>query len=568
MYGACTASASSVIAQNPISSSHEQQIPQSHPHTTIEAGTHQAAGNVDTTTAYIAPGEGPGDENEVEGDEQGYDSVSAEEQDEEDQEKGVEESQHSRTWADRLAGQFARDSTGYLRYLGGAPNFVLAEAVDSVRQANLPPAVVNSASSTPDGPTMTVDHLYFRPNVLYRPLNGLPAPETLEYPPMILSDTLVQLYFERIHHTFPIVDKPSFLSKYEAAMDGLRRGQPSRDAHFLCVLFAVYCSAASLTKKVFQDHPEFQFSSPNEYIGLEFYEKALYMYWSSFRMMTIDNVTCMAILSSCLAGWNTLSQAWVLAGQAVRGAQDGGLHRSPKKASMPASAKEHRRRVWWCVYGLDKILSVSLGRPSGINDDDWWVFLTSYNASAKMQTSIATWNSDLLDICKQKRSVTGQQRLNGLSTPATADPVTSSHSTPAGLKRAIDQVQGPDLSHPAKFRKNNALLEDRIPTVPTDHAAANFATSNPPNADIDPPQINPAQMQAPNAIPLDSQGWMDFSASPFDYAQLTSQAPFDLSVEIGALLESIEDSSSTYPETANQWTLWGANGDWVTNEDM
>jgi hypothetical protein len=96
----------------------------------------------------------------------------------------------------------------------------------------------------------------------------------------------------------------------------------------------------------------------------------------------------MALLSACLAGWNSrstssaqthnqtdtypvaLSQAWVVAGQAVRGAQDLGLHRSPAKARMSDRDKERRRRVWWCVYGLDRSLSVSLGRPSGINDDD------------------------------------------------------------------------------------------------------------------------------------------------------------------------------------------------------
>ncbi|WVQ78503.1 hypothetical protein IAT38_000589 [Cryptococcus sp. DSM 104549] len=272
----------------------------------------------------------------------------------------------SQTWAERLAGHFAQDSSGNMRYLGGAPTFVLAEAVDSVRQAHLSPETIDDHPAT----TTSVDHIYFRPNVLYRPLNGLPAPETIEHPPAALSDTLVSLYFSKIHHTFPIVDKSQFLRNYETTLSGLRQGQPSKDARFLCVLFAVYASAASLAKQAFQDQAEFQFSSPSEYIGLEFYEKALYMYWISFRMMTVDSVTCMALLSSWLAGRNTLSQAWLLTGQAVRGAQDLGLHRSLLNADMPRAVKEHRRRVWWCVYGLDKMLSVSLGRPSGINDDD------------------------------------------------------------------------------------------------------------------------------------------------------------------------------------------------------
>ena len=37
---------------------------------------------------------------------------------------------------------------------------------------------------------------------------------------------------------------------------------------------------------------------------------------------------------------------------------------------MSALEKEMRRRVWWCVYELDRVLSIALGRPSGAHDDD------------------------------------------------------------------------------------------------------------------------------------------------------------------------------------------------------
>lgn len=26
--------------------------------------------------------------------------------------------------------------------------------------------------------------------------------------------------------------------------------------------------------------------------------------------------------------------------------------------------------MWWCVYGLDRVLSIALGRPCGAHDDD------------------------------------------------------------------------------------------------------------------------------------------------------------------------------------------------------
>jgi hypothetical protein len=66
-----------------------------------------------------------------------------------------------------------------------------------------------------------------------------------------------------------------------------------------------------------------------------------------------------------------MSQSYAFAGQAVRGAQDIGLHRSLVNANLSVEDQQYRQRVWWCVYGLDKLVSISLGRPSGIFDDDW-----------------------------------------------------------------------------------------------------------------------------------------------------------------------------------------------------
>ncbi|KAK8858801.1 hypothetical protein IAR55_003031 [Kwoniella newhampshirensis] len=371
------------------------------------------------------------------------------------------------SWADRLAGQFARDSTGNMRYLGGTPTFVLTEAVDSVRQAKLNFTTDHSSSTKQDRPT--VDHLYFRPNVLYRPLNGLPAPETVVYPPMALSDALVHMYFSKIHHTFPIVDKPRFLQQYQTAMDGLRQGRPSKDSHFLCVLFAVYASAASLTKKVFHDRTEFEFSSPKEYIGLEFYEKALYMYWIGFRTMKLENIVCMALLSACLAGWNTLSQSWVLAGQAVRGAQDLGLHRSPKKAEVDPIAKEYRRRVWWCVYGLDKILSVSLGRPSGVNDDDCDVELPSDQYCCE--------GSDLRREAPGNNPMTGFKSL--LEIYAIAGRIERDAHNISFLKKYDNCADSPEVQE--TINKLDSMLDEWSDTLPD---SVRYAANDPQRTDM------------------------------------------------------------------------------------
>src|SRR5882672_3374111 len=92
------------------------------------------------------------------------------------------------------------------------------------------------------------------------------------------------------------------------------------------------------------------------------------------------DLKCLSVVIKALA------TSWINAGQALRRAQDLGLHvsncsrsdrylhaflqRSPRRLQLSALEKEIRRRVWWCVYGLDRVLSMCLGRPSGASDDD------------------------------------------------------------------------------------------------------------------------------------------------------------------------------------------------------
>lgn len=60
--------------------------------------------------------------------------------------------------------------------------------------------------------------------------------------------------------------------------------------------------------------------------GLQYYQSAILLHFKSTDEGSIEQVQCLALLSMCSAGWNTLAQSWKFAGQAVRAAQDLGLH--------------------------------------------------------------------------------------------------------------------------------------------------------------------------------------------------------------------------------------------------
>lgn len=74
-------------------------------------------------------------------------------------------------------------------------------------------------------------------------------------------------------------------------------------------------------------------------------------------------------------------------GKAVRIAQSIGLHaesRSPSTEAQRSLQTEKRRRVWYSIYVLDRLLSLQLGRPPAIHDDDCCVPLPCRVADANI----------------------------------------------------------------------------------------------------------------------------------------------------------------------------------------
>lgn len=74
-------------------------------------------------------------------------------------------------------------------------------------------------------------------------------------------------------------------------------------------------------------------------------------------------------------------------GQALRLALSLGMNRDPSTSPLPQAEQNHRRRLWWTVYILDRKLSINLGAPLSIQDEDIDVELPVVKGS--MQADLA-----------------------------------------------------------------------------------------------------------------------------------------------------------------------------------
>ncbi|CAI6014040.1 unnamed protein product [Clonostachys chloroleuca] len=271
-------------------------------------------------------------------------------------------------------GSLVTDSYGKLRYLGGATNNVLVEAVKGLSPGSFT-SIYNSSPGSSNLGQASFNHTENAPPEFEIPLfvRGqkwqelpyLPRAEDVPRPPKYVADLLVNLYFDQLHYTFPVLYKPHFMSCYRQMSPSPSGSNDNVDAKFLSVFFAVCACASTLIPLD---------GKSTSFPGLDYYQKSLILYYASTGEASVERVQCVALLAMCAGGWNTLTQSWTFAGQAVRAAQDLGMHLSSLTAvsTEPSDLIKQQlsRRIWWSVYCLDRVTSICLGRPMAADDSD------------------------------------------------------------------------------------------------------------------------------------------------------------------------------------------------------
>ncbi|KAF9246983.1 fungal-specific transcription factor domain-containing protein [Melanogaster broomeanus] len=262
-------------------------------------------------------------------------------------------------------GQLALDEHGHLRWIGGSSTMSLIQSFRAL--TTNPLHRVSPMEEDPRAPGPSVNKLYFPASVFFGKIHALPGPEEVEYPDEDLCDKMIEAYFERFHFLMPVLDKPSFMVRYRHLMG--RRSDTAfiqAEAAFISVVFAVFACAARLV-----NDPRLTGDFPDDGgMGMIYYERALILHYISHASIEVFHVQSFILMSSFLCSVNCLPQAWLLVGQALRSAQDLGLHRSPRRLVISSIDKETRRKIWWGVYCLDRMLALALGRPLGIEDSD------------------------------------------------------------------------------------------------------------------------------------------------------------------------------------------------------
>lgn len=222
-------------------------------------------------------------------------------------------------------------------------------------------------------------------------LHTKPTIHPAAFPDKALATKLMTLYFEHANPQIPILHMGEFMQMFEQAYADVNPVRGPKELYFLNMVFAigggiiVDYSTRGTKQPLVTDSPGSRQCQPEEYHASAIVHLEACLGNSSGGLVELQAVLLLAnfaLLRPVPPG------LWYIVGVAIRLAVDLGLHYEDgkdlgadlgDKASQPneTAARERgrreyirdtRRRLWWCTYSLDRLVSVCVGRPFGISD--------------------------------------------------------------------------------------------------------------------------------------------------------------------------------------------------------
>ncbi|KAH6856589.1 fungal-specific transcription factor domain-containing protein [Chaetomium sp. MPI-CAGE-AT-0009] len=222
-------------------------------------------------------------------------------------------------------------------------------------------------------------------------LHTKPTIHPATFPDKELGSRLVSLYFEHANPQIPVLHKVEFKEMFERAYADPVRGRGPRELYMLNMVFAIGAGIIVGDSKGEPPPAESAGSSPgSRQCQPEEYHASAIVHLEACLGSGggLEDLQAVLLLANFALLRPVPPGLWYIIGVAVRLAVDLGLHyedgkdlesglTSPAAQQKEAVAKEKgrreyvrdlRRRLWWCTYSFDRLVSLCVGRPFGISD--------------------------------------------------------------------------------------------------------------------------------------------------------------------------------------------------------
>ncbi|KAK0231290.1 fungal-specific transcription factor domain-containing protein [Armillaria fumosa] len=177
------------------------------------------------------------------------------------------------------------------------------------------------------------------------------------FPEPDLLDNLVELYFIHINRFWPLLHRPTFERSLAAAVH-------LTDRAFAAIVLMVCTNGAR-----FSDDPRVRVDRD------ELPYRHGWKWFIQVHRVSVLRTPNLYDLQKCVLSVFYVEGfaahcSWTMLGTAVRMAQDLGAHRKQRPGKLPIAEEELLKRAFWVLACMDRIVSMALGRPCAIQEED------------------------------------------------------------------------------------------------------------------------------------------------------------------------------------------------------
>ncbi|KAL7818836.1 N-terminal binuclear Zn cluster-containing protein [Trichoderma aethiopicum] len=245
-----------------------------------------------------------------------------------------------------------------------------------------PDKTVASKHSNPTGGGTSMRDSFFG-------LHTRPTIQPATFPSRDVAMRLVTLYFEHANPQIPILHRGEFMRMFEKAYANEGRGLSARELYMLNMVFAIGCGVivGEPVKAQAPGGSRLAFQQTRGQCQPEEYHASAIVHLEECLSSSgggLEVLQAVLLLANFALLRPVPPGLWYITGVAVRLAVDLGLHHEDG-VDMDDSGQQHtngggadrgrrlwirdmRRRLWWCTYSFDRLVSTCVGRPFGISD--------------------------------------------------------------------------------------------------------------------------------------------------------------------------------------------------------
>lgn len=174
-------------------------------------------------------------------------------------------------------------------------------------------------------------------------------------PPRLVSDQLINIYFQEWAPLFPVLHRPTFLALYEKYVADADAVTDKTAIAQLNLVFGIAALSTGMNSSADLDSFESQWKSAIDTILTD-------NTMATLQALVLAQIFCVqqGDLTRVLAykGLSTTLSARL------------GLHQSQKRFALGTLTCETRKKVFWTLYTVDSFTAVMLGLPKHLKDDD------------------------------------------------------------------------------------------------------------------------------------------------------------------------------------------------------